>query len=84
MGFLKPKTPKMPEMPETPKPPPPKLGPLPPTSASARPDGSQFSSQRSFEMPGVATSSLGLINPNLLKRNTGGGTPVRQYIGGQA
>jgi hypothetical protein len=52
---------------KSPKIAPPKLGPLPPTSASAAPTGSTFGSRRSFDLPGVTTGRI--INPNLLRRN---------------
>jgi hypothetical protein len=58
---------------------PPKLGPLPPTSASAAPDGSMFSSRRSFNLPGVSTGTL--VNPNLLRRNN---SSSRTQFGGSA
>jgi hypothetical protein len=60
---------------------PPKLGPLPPTSASAAPTGSLFGSQRVFNMPGVTTGRV--VNPNLLRRNTST-TGQRTTFGGSS
>lgn len=65
---------------KTPKVRAPKLGPLPPTTASAAPDGSNYGSRRQFSLSGVSTGSMGLMNPNLLKRNNP--QPTRLFTGG--
>lgn len=71
MGFMK-----------KPKIDPPKLGPLPPTSASADPTGGSMGTRRSFSMAGVSSGSL--VNPNLLRRNRNGDRPIRTQTGGSS
>lgn len=61
--------------------PPPKLGPTPPTSASAAPGGGSFRSHRNFDLKGVRTSSFGLAANPALRRSQ---ASTRQQTGGSS